>query len=269
MPTKIDITDNNAASTASDSKPTTSIKPIQQPINKSVDQLASRSASQPVRRPASQPVSQPAHQPTSRSANKSTSQPASSPTRKTTHKFAHKLTSKSTNKSTHKKTNKITPYLVCVVIFVIVAAGIAAVLYFINRRPADEDFFVSDDTKTTISLPVSSSDSTGDSSHVQTRFVYEYDGDNVVGLKTYFEYTDEEAARVALEARKSLPEFKNAVLEGKYIVVTADADQFKGLTASDVRQQADAINQFNASKEQKENEPNDESLEGEQEAPQE
>ena len=82
---------------------------------------------------------------------------------------------------------------------------------------------------------------------VKTFFIYTYDGDNVSGLKTYFEYTDEESAKKAYELRKDQPEFKGAVVEGKYIVVTADSDQFKGLTADDVRQQTEAIEQYQRS----------------------
>ena len=63
-------------------------------------------------------------------------------------------------------------------------------------------------------------------------------------MKTYFEYTDADAAKNAYESLKNQPEFKNSELKDKYIIITSDESQYKGLTASDVRQQADAIRAY-------------------------
>ena len=125
----------------------------------------------------------------------------------------------------------------------IVATATWAILFFFNRPAIDDEFFVSDNTKTTISI--SPTGSNASFSH-QTRVVYDYDGENVVGMKTYFEYKDEESAKKAYESLKDQPEFKGAELNGKYIIVTADESQYKGLTASDVEQQAAAIQAYQA-----------------------
>ena len=123
-------------------------------------------------------------------------------------------------------------------------AGATVLILNIFRHPEiNDEYFVSDDTKSVISMDVGDS-TTASGDLVKTFFVYTYDGDNVSGLKTYFEYTDEESAKKAYELRKDQPEFKGAVVEGKYIVVTADSDQFKGLTADDIRQQTEAIEQY-------------------------
>ena len=97
---------------------------------------------------------------------------------------------------------------------------IVAIVIAISHRPTvDDDFFVSDDTKTTINIPTGT-DSTSDH---QTRTVYEYDDDNnVISMKTYFEYSDSDAAATAYASLKDQPEFKNATLQGKFIIVTAD-----------------------------------------------
>jgi uncharacterized membrane protein YvbJ len=118
---------------------------------------------------------------------------------------------------------------------------------FLNKPALDENFFVSNDNKSTISLTPEQSDPNTNKSHVQTYIVYDFDGDNVSGLKTYFEYTDEEAAAIAFEENKDQPEFKNSELDGKFIVVTAEEDQYKGLTASDVRQQEAALERLQKS----------------------
>ena len=117
-----------------------------------------------------------------------------------------------------------------------------ATLSIINQPTVTDDFFVSDDTKTTIDISPTNNNATSDH---QTRTVYEYDdNDNVISMKTYFEYADEAAASTAYASLKDQPEFKNSELKGKYIIVTADESQFKGLTASDIRQQAEAIRAY-------------------------
>ena len=117
-----------------------------------------------------------------------------------------------------------------------------ATLSLLNQPTVTDDFFVSDDTKTTIDISSTDKDTTSDH---QTHTVYGYDdNNNVISMKTYFEYADEAAASTAYASLKDQPEFKNSELKGKYIIVTADESQFKGLTASDIRQQAEAIRTY-------------------------
>ena len=123
---------------------------------------------------------------------------------------------------------------------IITAVIVVIVLTLTNRPVVNEEYFTNDDTKTTISLTPNTSES-NNTALVQTHFVYTYDGDDVSGLKTYFEYSDEESARTTLESIKNQPEFKGATIEGKYIVVSADESQYKGLTKLDIKQQADAL----------------------------
>ena len=144
------------------------------------------------------------------------------------------------NKSSIIK-NKYFLYGCCAILAVGIAVGTVFLLRM-NSGPSD-DFFVSDDTKTVISLEPDSTDTTSTSS-VHTHVVYEYDGDLVTGMKTYFEYNSPELASSAFENLKDQPEFKNGEVNGKYIIVTADPESFKGLTASDVQQQAEAIRQY-------------------------
>ena len=120
---------------------------------------------------------------------------------------------------------------------------IIVVVVIASRQPTvTDDFFVSDDAKTTIDIYPTNNNSTSDH---QTHTVYEYDdNNNVISMKTYFEYADEAAASTAYASLKDQPEFKNSELKGKYIIVTADESQFKGLTASDIRQQAEAIRAY-------------------------
>lgn len=164
------------------------------------------------------------------------------------------------NTSTHRKfhiSDKTIRFIILPII-AIVAFAITIITIMTTRQPAiSEDYFVSDETKTSITLTPSSDNGTG---LIQTFLVYTYDGENVSSLKTYFEYPDEETAKTTLESAKDQPEFKGATTEGKYIVVAADESQYKGLTASDVMQQAEALKAYQDSQ-TAQDEPTNESTE--------
>ena len=148
------------------------------------------------------------------------------------------------NKARKRKFNKKTIQNICVFSSAIAVIAIMAILLNMFKQPiVNDEYFVSDDTKEVVSLNAS-----GNSSSSHTFIVYSYSGEEVTGLKTYFEYEDEESAKSALQLLKDQPEFKSAELEGKYIVVTADESQFKGLTASDVKQQNEALKIFQQSR---------------------
>ena len=146
-------------------------------------------------------------------------------------------------KSKSKTKNLMYPFLI-IVGTVAIAAIVVLVLTLLHQPAPNEEYFTSDDTKSVITMGTDDPTSTDH----QTHFVYEYDGDKVIGLKTYFEYQNTEAAKAAYESSKNLPEFKNSELNENFIIVTADPSQFEGLTADDVRQQEEAIKQYQASK---------------------
>lgn len=154
------------------------------------------------------------------------------------------------SKSKRRINKKNLSYFICAVVSIVAICVIVVVIVIsINKEPISDDYFVSDDTKSVISLGSGSTSSEGGSSS-HTRIVYTFDGDKVTGLKTYFEFPDNESAAAALESYKSQPEFKNVEQSGKYIIVTSDASSFEGLTADDVRQQAAAIEQMQSANKQ-------------------
>ncbi len=148
-------------------------------------------------------------------------------------------------KNKTKKRSKAPIYITCLIVSLL-SIGLAswAVISFLNKPPISDDRFISNSTQTTINL--TPTNSTSGSAHRQTHVVYEYKDDLVVSMKTYFEYEDAESAEIAYETLKNQLEFKDSELIDKYIVVTADASQFEGLTASDIRQQAAAIEAYQA-----------------------
>lgn len=205
---------------------------------------------------------------------KSTTKPSNQTKRSRTSKLKTKIKSKKSKPRT-KSADTITPnshssnrthktkefsakkliYPICSL--VVIASLVAVAVVVINKfqpQPLDDAYFVSDDTKVSINMEPTDKDRDASSSAkslVQTHIVYEYDGDNVTGLKTYFEYSDHDTAQSNYEVVKDQPEFEGAVVQDKYIIVTAKPESFQGLTASDVKQQEEAIRQFQSSQKQK------------------
>lgn len=158
---------------------------------------------------------------------------------------SHKSKAKSSPKANHKII-----FFACgalaILAVVLITWGIMSVL---NRGVSEDTTFTTNDTQATISLDAGTNE---DGSERHTRVVYQFDGDGVVGQKTYFEYPSQEAAQAALETLKDQPEFKGGEVIDNYIVVVADASKFKGLTADDIRQQAEAIERFQQSQKKSE-----------------
>ena len=142
---------------------------------------------------------------------------------------------------------KLKKILGLIILTIIVATITIIILTLTNHPSINEEYFTNDDTKTTISLSPNSNKS-NDAALIQTYLVYTYDGENVSSLKTYFEYIDEETAKTTFKFIKNQPEFKDAIVEGKYIIVAADESQYRGLTASDIQQQTDALKALQDSK---------------------
>ena len=144
------------------------------------------------------------------------------------------------NKAKKKNNNKNLIIGICVAVVLIVAI-VLAVVFAVRGGGINDDYFVSDDTKYV--LTVESEDLSFDEEEeayapIRTHMVYTYSGDEITGLKSYYEYADANAAKTAFEQIKaSGEEVGNAELNGKYIIMTATEDDYEGMTASDVKQQ--------------------------------
>ena len=167
----------------------------------------------------------------------------------------HKYLGVNPNKPSTKakpKFNKNLVYAACGIIAILSVALITwSIIKAFNKNINEDTTFATNDNQATITVEPTDDNSGSGISH--TRTVYEFDGDNVVGMKTYFEYSDNDAAKAAYEVIKDQPEFKGAEVIDKYIVVTADPSRFKGLTVDDIRQQSENLKRYYES--QKKTEP--------------
>lgn len=138
------------------------------------------------------------------------------------------------------KDNKNLIIGICVAVVLVVAIALIAI-FVLRGNGINDSYFVSDDTKYV--LTVESDDLSFDEEDaayipLRTHMVYTYSGDEITGLKSYYEYADANAAKAAYDQMvASGEEVGNAELNGKYIVLTAEADEYDGMTASDVKQQ--------------------------------
>ena len=141
-----------------------------------------------------------------------------------------------------KKVNKNLIIGICVAAVVVIAIIITVIL--VNKNTGLNDkYFVSDDTKYVLTLEDSTiSTDEGEEAYnpIKTHLVYFYSGDEITGLKAYYEYPDTAAAKAALEYLKSNyeDEQKNLVtIDGKYVIYNAPASEYEELTASEVKEQ--------------------------------
>ncbi len=139
-----------------------------------------------------------------------------------------------------KKNNKNLIIGICVAAIVVIAIVVAVVL--ITRGAAGpnqlgDSYFVSDGSKYVLTLETEEDE---EYAPIKSHMIYFYSGDEITGMKIYYEYADESAAKAALDYYKdnfSESDYKDISVEGKYLVFTSNESDYEGLTASDVKQQ--------------------------------
>ena len=142
------------------------------------------------------------------------------------------------------KNNKSIIIGICVAALVIIAIIIAIVL--INKNQTINDaYFKSDDTKYVLTLDADDYDSDEDQEHapLKTHTVYYYKGNEITDLKTYLEYTDNDAAKAALDyvTTNESDNYKEITVNGKYLILTSNDVAYEGVTADEVKQQIEFI----------------------------
>ena len=146
-------------------------------------------------------------------------------------------------KAKNKGGNKNIIIGACCAVVVVVVIVVAIVLAVTSGNRLGDAYFVSDDTKYV--LTVESDDMVIDEEEeayapVKTHLVYTYSGDEITGLKAYYEYADNASAKAAYDYILSSGEETGEVaIDGKYVIITAAPEEYEGLTASDVKQQVE------------------------------
>ena len=148
-----------------------------------------------------------------------------------------------------KKDNKNLIIGVCVAVVALIIVIVAIVMLGRGKVALNDDYFKSDDTKYVLTVDTGSMDIDTEGEEyvpVKTHVVYTYSGDEITGMKSYAEYADAATAEKAFNQLKESDEeeAKNAELNGKYIVITHDASDYEGMTASDVKERIELMELF-------------------------
>ncbi|MBQ2695213.1 hypothetical protein IJG04_01055 [Candidatus Saccharibacteria bacterium] len=143
------------------------------------------------------------------------------------------------NKKETKKNKLDKKALIISIVVAVIVLVVAVVLALVNMAPKIEDgYFVSDDSKLVVSMDKKmASFVEGEYEPDYTRIVYYYNGNNITGAKIFFEYEDEESAKLANE-NISVGELDWAIdktLNGKYIVLQVKSSEYNGMTTEEVR----------------------------------
>ncbi|MBR3236619.1 hypothetical protein IKF92_03005 [Candidatus Saccharibacteria bacterium] len=136
---------------------------------------------------------------------------------------------------------------ICAAVAVVVVIVVIAVVVIGKGNTLNDDYFKSDDTKLVLSMETGTGTGDETSEPVKAHEVYEYKDESITSLKTYYEYANEDAAKAAYDKAKEdeLPEgYESMELNGKYIVLTAKADQYENLKASDVKENIEFMEQL-------------------------
>lgn len=143
------------------------------------------------------------------------------------------------SKSTTKD-NKNLIIGICAAVVVVLAIIITVVL--VSNSGLNDSYFVSDNTKYVFTMESDEKDLKEDATMpLKTHLVYTYEGDKVTSMKSYYEYADANSAKTAFDKMKEAggEEAKGLELNGKYIIITAEEDAYKDLTAADAKKQVE------------------------------
>ena len=139
-----------------------------------------------------------------------------------------------------KKNNKNLIIGICAGVVAVIVIIVAVVLATAGSSRLGDSYFVSDDSKYVISMNADEMGLDGEEyAPNKVHLVYYYSDDEVTGLESYYEYTDNASAKAAYDTiiAEAGDEASNYRLDGKYIVITADESEYEGMTASDAKQQ--------------------------------
>ena len=127
------------------------------------------------------------------------------------------------------KSNKKTIIICIAAAVVVVAVVVAAIL--LSRNGLGDNYFVSDGSKYVLTLD--DEEFYGSS---RTHTVAFYKDDQITEMKKYLEFESAEKAKTVFDELVAEEEAEGAELNGKYIVYTADPDEYSDMTASEFKQ---------------------------------
>ena len=145
------------------------------------------------------------------------------------------------------KDNKNLILGICAAVAVVVVVVVLAVVLINKGNSINDDYFKSDDTKYVLTMETGATGDEETPEPVKAHEVYTYEGDKITSLKTYYEYADADAAKTAFDKagdEYDKESYESIELNGKYIVLTAKADQYENLKAADIKANIELMEQL-------------------------
>lgn len=127
-----------------------------------------------------------------------------------------------------RKKNIVVP----IIAGIVVLAGVIVAIMLLNRPATlDDNFFVSDDQKYVLNMEDKSYGA------IKSHTVVYYKEEQITKVEKYFEFEDDETANIVFNELKSDEENNtfDFSLNKKYIVFTNKVEEYKGISASDIK----------------------------------
>lgn len=141
-----------------------------------------------------------------------------------------------------KKLNKNLIIAICGVVAAVVLVVILVVFMGRGGRELDESYFVSDGAKLVLTIESDPSMKTDNEQEpINSHLVYAYSGETITSLKVYYQYENPVKAKTAYDILhdSNNGQYKDVLLDGRYVVLVANESEYNYLKASDVKQQID------------------------------
>ena len=144
-----------------------------------------------------------------------------------------------------KQDNKNVIIGICCAVVVIVVV-IVAIVMATRGSQLNDKYFVSDNTKYVLTFETDASETDGSDipAPVKMHVVYTYSGDDITGAKSYYEFADADSAQKYYDAylkEGTDNTFKSVTVDGKYVILEANEDDYKDMKASDVKAQVEML----------------------------
>lgn len=150
------------------------------------------------------------------------------------------MVNKARTKTIRKNNSKLLVW-VFVVLFILIVLSVTLIIVLNNKEifGVDESSIVTNETQYVITHDIQDSgDENDDAVPIKIYDVYYHDGENVTGMKSYYKFKNEGAAKKAFSLEE-MQEYRDngylAALSGQFIVLTADKSIYEGETLESVK----------------------------------
>jgi len=138
---------------------------------------------------------------------------------------------------------------ICATIAVAIVIIITVIIVINTNRKLTESYFVSDDSKYVLTFGSEDMIENEDGTKPEkVHVVYNYSGDKITGITSYYLYPNKETAEKAFKTYNDAKEdrFKDVSLDGNYVIIASLDSDYENLTTEDIKQYLEAMQNTNS-----------------------